>query len=94
MKAKQIVKKLEDENYSQDSLTWLVRHFAKELSELREKRNVKTDDGLIGIFRDQYQKWKAVSKRTDGRIKEDGYWKCVEIISDKRIADFAKSKVL
>lgn len=94
MKAKQIVERLEDDNYSKEVITWLVRHFAKNLTELREKRNVQTDEGLVGIFRDQYQKWKAVSKRTEGKIKQDGYWQCVEMIADKKIADFAKSKVL
>ena len=94
MKAKQIVEKLENENYSKESITWLVRHFAKELNELTEKRNVKTDNGLVGIFRDQYNKWKSISKRTEGRVKEDGYWQCLDIIVDKKTSEFAKSKVL
>lgn len=94
MKAKEIVKKLEEEKYSRDSLVWLAQHFHQELIDLKKSRNVKTDAGLVGIFRDQYKKWLAVSRKSDGRILKDGYWKCLELASNKDVVKFAKSKVL
>lgn len=94
MKANQIVKKLEEDNYSKESIVWLVQHFQQELIDLKKERNVKTNDGLVGIFRDQYQKWSAVSKRTEGRVLKDGYWQCLELVSNKDVVEFAKSKVL
>ena len=53
--------------------------FSVEVKEIIKERNVKTDDGLMGIIRSQNQKWNAVvnlfvKQYGVSPIKRDGFW--------------------
>ena len=96
MKAKEITKKLIKARLSgnetlQSALEEVFTHFRDNFFELKEARNVKTDAGLVGIFRDQKSKWDAVNRQTGGYLGD--YFFFIETIMNKNIADFARQAI-
>ena len=93
MKAKEYVKKLEEEDFSDHSINWLVHNFAKDIVALVDARNAKSPDSFMNIIKEQYQKWRAISRKTDGRLKKDGFFAMIEHIggpNGKHLADEAR----
>lgn len=93
MKAQEYADRLKKDHFNDNSMNWMINNFAKEIVDLKDKRSIKTDHGLIGVFRDQYQKWKAISRKTDGIIKPDGFFYMLEKISNIKVAEFARKNL-
>jgi hypothetical protein len=95
MKAKEYAKRLIENRFDKDSMNFLMRNFGKEIVELTEKRKAYSHDAYLNVLKQQYQKWKAISRKTDGVLRENGFFDMIEIIggdSGKKIAKFAKEK--
>ena len=93
MKAKAIAKKLKDDDYSNESIKWMISDFDQETLRLIEARNIKTDDAMLGIIKDQKNKWGAISKHTGGAIKKDAFWDALNIYAGTEVKEFAKNRL-
>ena len=97
MKAKEYVEKLQQANFSKEAIAELVQKFGKEIVELAEHRNGYSYDAFMGILKQQFQKWKAISRQTEGRLKEEGFFSMLEVICGEdaqKIVAIAKRELL
>ena len=46
----------------------MFRDFMKEFDEIKKQRNVKTDDGIIGVVRELNDKWNAVAGKLERKF--------------------------
>lgn len=70
MKVKAIAQKfieqtldVNDTEKVKESIQWLVNQFWADFVEVKKNRNIKTDHGLIPLFKEMDKKWNALSKR-------------------------------
>ena len=84
MKAKDYFKKFNEENQDK-SVDWRLinsfREMVLEINEIAKMRNVKTDSGLIPIFKEQHLKCNSFCRmlneiepyKSEGSIKQDAF---------------------
>jgi len=73
MKAKEYALILKEENYSIESVDKIVKGLLDEIISLSKARSVGTLSGLNGVVQEIRQKWVAVSNRSEGCLKKDGF---------------------
>ena len=66
-----------DENIN-NVLIDILKQFMNECSVLSETRNSRSDECLVGIFKEQSNKWRAFARRVNSRlaqplVKEDAF---------------------
>ena len=72
-KAKEYAKYLKEMNYDiiavKDVLFKLVKD---EVEELKKKRHITTDSGMMSVLKEQNDKWNAICRLSDGNLNPDG----------------------
>lgn len=66
-----------------------------ELNEIKTQRKVAIDTGLIGIFREQNNKWKSIVRHVNKEIEileENGFSNCIGMFYPK-ITDFINKAI-
>lgn len=63
--------------------TELLKDFLKEMDDIKEKRHIKFDRGLVPLIREMNQKWNALAnlfkqKYGEETLKRDGFWNYLE----------------
>jgi len=96
MKAKEWAAKLRE---TQTEEKWLevvqemLKEFISDIRRLNDEREVKTIAGLRSIILELSQKWKAVSRRSGGKLKEDGFMRILKEYSPKETAQVLKKNI-
>ena len=84
MTAKEYFKQIQNE-YQHESADWRLVHITQqmfnEIGTIRDKRQVKTNEGMLSIFKEINLKFKAFARlaneiepfKSEGKIKEDGF---------------------